>query len=249
MNKQELTQSEQKKLVGITAIDMLIKKGLIYSGVKIGLGTGSTAKYAVIRLAELLHSRKIADIKAVTTSAQTSALCEEYEIPVYTLNSKAINGELDIAIDGADEIDDNNYLIKGGGAAHVQEKIVEYNAKKLVIIADSSKKVQDLGTAFPLPVEIIPVARRPITKALEKLGAHCIIRECEGKDGPLVTDNGNYILDCTWQKNVQGKSPIDPAHMEVVINAITGVVENGFFTQKRPLVFFAHADGSVREIE
>ena len=247
MNKNNLSQKEQKALVGKTAVDRLIERGLIKSGMKIGLGTGSTAIVAVATLASYIREGKLSGIKAVATSFQTGIVCEDYGIPVFTLNSKEIAGTLDLAIDGADEIDPDNNLIKGGGAAHVQEKIVEYNSKRLVIIADESKLVPHLGTGFPLPVEIIAAARFPVIREMQKLGASCVLRTCAGKDGPVITDNGNQILDCTWPQLADGTSPVIPSKMEDKVNKITGVVENGFFTKNRPLVFIAHADGTVEE--
>ncbi|OJF77382.1 MAG: ribose 5-phosphate isomerase A [Treponema sp. CETP13] len=237
-----LTQKEQKKLVGKVAIDTLIEKKLIFSGMKIGLGTGSTAMTAVTRLAERISDGTLRDIKAVSTSFQTANACEEYGIPVFTLNSKLINGKLDLAIDGADEISPEKHLIKGGGAAHVKEKIIEYSSNQLVIIADESKLVATLGTKFALPVEVIADARVPVTQALEKLGAKCVLREGVRKCGPVITDNGNQIIDCTWEQ------PVNAVKLEDKINSITGVVENGFFTKKNPIVFIANADGSVQEL-
>lgn len=245
--EKKLSQKEQKALVGNAVIDRLFERGLIKSGMKIGLGTGSTAIIAVERLASYIRDGKVSGIKAVATSFQTHIACEENGIPVYTLNSKEIAGKLDLSIDGADEIDPDNNLIKGGGAAHVQEKIVEYNTKRLVIIADESKLVPHLGTKFPLPVEIIPASRGPVVREMEKLGASCVLRSCAGKDGPIVTDNGNQILDCIWPALSDGSSPVNPAKMEDRVNKITGVVENGFFTKNKPLVFIAHADGTVEE--
>ena len=245
--EKKLSQKEQKALVGNAVIDRLFERGLIKSGMKIGLGTGSTAIIAVERLASYIRDGKVSGVKAVATSFQTHIACEENGIPVYTLNSKEIAGKLDLSIDGADEIDPDNNLIKGGGAAHVQEKIVEYNTKRLVIIADESKLVPHLGTKFPLPVEIIPASRGPVVREMEKLGASCVLRSCAGKDGPIVTDNGNQILDCIWPALSDGSSPVNPAKMEDRVNKITGVVENGFFTKNKPLVFIAHADGTVEE--
>ncbi len=245
--KKNLSQKEQKNLVAHSAVDRLIEKGFIKSGMKIGLGTGSTAIIAVEHLASYIRDGKLSDIKAVATSFQTHITCEENGIPVYTLNSKEIAGSLDLSIDGADEIDPANNLIKGGGAAHVQEKIVEYNTKRLVIIADESKLVPHLGTKFPLPVEIIPASRGPVVREMEKLGASCVLRSCAGKDGPIITDNGNQILDCTWPTLADGTSPVNPAKMEDKVNKITGVVENGFFTKNKPLVFIAYSDGTVEE--
>ena len=236
-----LSQSEQKKLVGKTAIDRLVEKGLIKDGTKIGLGTGSTAMPAVTRLAELIKDGTLKNIRAVATSFQTMLACEKLGITVYSLSSGEIGGKLDIAVDGADEIDTENNLIKGGGAAHLKEKLVEYNAKQLVIIADESKEVSSLGTKFPLPVEVVTEAWVPVMHELEKLGASCTIREGVKKCGPVITDNGNMIIDCLWQ------NPVNPAEMETKINGIVGVVENGFFSKNKPIVFIAHADGTVAE--
>lgn len=233
------TKDEQKVLAATTAIDVLIEEGKIKSGMKIGLGTGSTALPAVKRLAERIEDGTLKDVKAVVTSFQTANACADWGIPVYTLNDKAISGHLDLTIDGADEIDQKNNLIKGGGAALLREKIVAYNSDAYAIVADESKNVESLGTKFALPVEIIGDARFPISKALEALGAKCVLREGVRKCGPVITDNGNQILDCLWEK------PVDANIMEAKINEIPGVVENGFFTKLRPIVFIAHADGNV----
>lgn len=234
-----LTQSEQKVLAANTAIDTLIKKGLIFSGMKIGLGTGSTAMPAVKRLAEHIQNGELKDIKAVVTSFQTQNACQDYGIPVYSLNDKIIGGMLDLAVDGVDEVDPDCNCIKGGGAAHVREKLVEYNSKIFVVVADSSKAVQSIGTKFPVPVEIIGDARVPVKNALKNLGAECVLREGVRKAGPVITDNGNQILDCTW------KEPVNVAEMEDKINSITGVLENGLFSKNKPIVFIAKEDGSV----
>lgn len=236
-----MTQSEQKILVANTAIDTLIKKGKIFSGMKIGLGTGSTAMPAVKRLAEYIQKGELKDIKAVVTSFQTQNACQDYGIPVYSLNDRMIDGKLDLAIDGADEVTPDCFCIKGGGAAHVREKLVEYNSDVFVVVADSTKAVDTIGTKFPVPVEIIGEARISVTKALNALGANCVLREGVRKCGPVITDNGNQILDCTW------KEPIDVAQMEDKINQIVGVVENGLFSKNKPIVFVAKDDGSVEE--
>ena len=220
-----MTQSEQKILVANTAIDTLIKKGKIFSEMKIGLGTGSTAMPAVNRLAEYIQNGELKDIKAVVTSFQTQNACQDYGIPVYSLNDRIIDGKLDLAIDGADEVTPDCFCIKGGGAAHVREKLVEYNSDVFVVVADSTKAVDTIGTKFPVPVEIIGEARISVTKALNALGANCVLREGVRKCGPVITDNGNQILDCTW------KEPIDAAQMEDKINQIVGVVENGLFSK------------------
>ena len=224
-----MTQNEQKVLVANTAVDKLLEEGKIFDGMKIGLGTGSTAMPAVKRLAEHIQNGKVKDVKAVVTSFQTAVACQELGIPVYTLNDKIIGGQLDLAIDGADEVDDDCNCIKGGGAAHLREKLVEYNSKIFVVIGDSSKAVKTIGTQF----------RVPVTQALNKLGADCVLREGVKKAGPVITDNGNMILDCHWE------SPINVAEMEDKINQIVGVVENGLFSKNKPIVFIAQDDGTV----
>ena len=234
-----MTKDEQKVLAASTAIDTLIEQKKIFSGMKIGLGTGSTALPAVKRLAERMADGTLRDIKAVVTSFQTENYCKDLEIPVYTLNDRVIGGKLDLAIDGADEIDPENNVIKGGGAALLLEKIVAYNSSSYAIVADESKSVQNMGTKFPLPVEIIGGARLAVENALAKLGAKCVLREGVRKCGPVITDNGNQILDCTWE------NPVDPAKMEDEITKIAGVVEVGFFTKLKPTVFIAHSDGKV----
>ena len=231
--------NELKDRVARFAIDSLVAEGKLISGMKLGLGTGSTAMPAVQRIAELIADGTLSNIRAVPTSFQTTIACENLGIPIFSLNSKEIDGKLDLAIDGADEISPDNNLIKGGGAALLLEKIVAYNSSAFVIVADGSKAVDSLGTKFALPVEIIPEARVSITQALIQLGAEVQLREGVRKAGPVVTDNGNLILDCLWNK------PIDAAIMEDSINSITGVVENGFFTKKKPSVYIAHADGSI----
>ncbi|QTQ11033.1 ribose-5-phosphate isomerase RpiA [Treponema parvum] len=234
-----MTQSEQKKLAAETAVDVMISEGKIFSGMKIGLGTGSTAMPAVHRLAERIKDGTLKDIKAVVTSFQTSNACQDLGIQVYSMNDRIIGGRLDLAIDGADEADAQNNLIKGGGAALLREKIVAYNSSLFVIVIDQSKDVKSLGSKFPVPVEIVGDARVPVTAALERLGAECTLREGVRKCGPVITDNGNQILDCLWQ------SPVNPPEMEAKIDEIAGVVEVGLFTKNKPIIFVAHEDGSV----
>nr|QGT51540.1 ribose-5-phosphate isomerase A [uncultured Spirochaetaceae bacterium] len=234
-----ISQQEQKELVARTAIDSLIEQKKIFNGMKIGLGTGSTAMPAVRRLAERIADGTLKNVHAVVTSFQTANLCDDLGIPVYSMNDRAIEGKLDLAIDGADEIAPDNSVIKGGGAALFREKIVAYNSKIFVVIADSSKIVKTLGTKFPLPVEILEEARVPVVNAIAKLGGECVLRQGIRKAGPVITDNGNQLLDVLWKESV------DAAAMEKKLNSITGVVENGFFTRKKPIVFFADENGKV----
>ncbi|TCW62132.1 ribose-5-phosphate isomerase RpiA [Treponema sp. J25] len=229
-----MEQQRLKELVGQTAVDQLVR-----SGMKVGLGTGSTAMPAVRRIGELLQKGVLKDIKAVSTSFQTTVACEELGIPLYTLNSREIGGELDLTIDGADEVDPDNNLIKGGGGALLLEKIVAYASKNYAIVVDESKLVEHLGLAFPVPVEVIPEARETVRRALEKLGARVTLRQAVRKAGPVVTDKGNLLLDILFSQ------PVDARLLEAEINQIPGVVENGFFTRKRPQVFIARSTGIV----
>ncbi len=240
-----LGAAAQKELVARFAVDDLVRRGLLRAGMKLGLGTGSTAMPAVRRIAELMQEGVLAGIRAVPTSFQTTIACEDLGIPAYSMNAREIGGSLDLAIDGADEATPEGYLIKGGGAALLLEKIVAYNAARFVIVADSSKAVAHLGTSFALPVEVIPEARVSVAAALARLGATAVLREGIRKAGPVVTDNGNLILDCTWAPRADGSSPVNPAEMEDTVNAIVGVVENGLFTKNPPIIYVARADGTV----
>jgi ribose 5-phosphate isomerase A len=214
-----MDQTAIKEMVGKTAVETLVR-----SGMKLGLGTGSTAIPAVRRIGALLAQGVLRDILAVPTSFQTTIECEKWGIPLFTLNSREIGGALDLTIDGADEADPGNRLIKGGGGALLLEKIVAYASASYAVVIDESKLVDNLALKFPVPVEVVPDARVPVTKALEALGAEVTLREAVRKAGPVVTDRGNLLLDLRF------KSPVDPVFLEAGFNRIPGVVENGFFT-------------------
>ena len=231
---------EQKRIVGEYAIKTLISEKKIVSGSKIGMGTGTTIEYVIDVLAEFVRSGELKNIAVVPTSSATLLRCEELEIPVFSLNSKRINGSLDISIDGADRIDEKKNLIKGGGAALLQEKIIAYNSNEFVVVADETKEVKTLVCDFPIPLEIIPSAYRPIVLALEKKGLKVKLREGKGKIGPVVTDSGHHILDVSYPSGMS----INPNVEEIELNKIVGVVENGFFT-KTDIIFVAKKDSSV----
>lgn len=227
-----------KERVAKYAVESCVK-----SGMKLGLGTGSTALPAIRHLGALLRAGTLRDIKAVPTSFQSHIACEEEGIPLYSLNSPEIDGSLDLAIDGADEVDPGNRLIKGGGGALLLEKIVAYNSRRFVVIVDERKLVEHLGPGFAIPVEVVPDARVPVTKALVALGGQVSLREAVRKAGPVVTDRGNLILDTRFA------NPPDPVELEATMAAIAGVVESGLFTRVKPLVCIAHADGRIGERE
>ncbi|MDR0442997.1 MAG: ribose-5-phosphate isomerase RpiA [Treponema sp.] len=230
----EQNKEKMKEAAAAAAVDALVK-----SGMKLGLGTGSTAIHAIRRAGELIAQGVLCDISAFATSFQAEIECEKLGIPIYPLNSREFSGGLDLTIDGADEVDPQNRLIKGGGGALLIEKLAAYNSALFAITVDKSKIVPHLGTGFPVPVEVIPEARVSVTKALEKIGASVILREALRKAGPVITEHGNIILD------IRFSAPVDPALMEAELNHIPGVVENGFFSGKKPVVYIAHSDGTV----
>lgn len=213
----------------------------VQSGTIVGLGTGSTTAFAIQFLGERLKSGDLKDIKGVPTSFQASVLAKQYGIPLTTLDEIE---KIDIAIDGADEVDPNKNLIKGGGAAHTREKLVDGLADQFIVVVDSSKLVDRLGTTFPLPIEVLPIAIAPVTRALEKLGAKPELRMGVKKDGPVITDQGNMIIDAKFEA-------IDnPAEMEKLLNNIPGVLDNGLFVNLTDIVLVGEVkDGqaSVRE--
>ncbi|MEM5948158.1 ribose-5-phosphate isomerase RpiA [Spirochaetia bacterium 38H-sp] len=232
-----MTKDELKKIVAYEAVDKFVK-----SGQKIGLGTGSTAIWAIRRVAEHLKSGKLKNILAVTTSLETEIEAERLGIPLRSLNSNDINGHVDVAIDGADEVSSCLSLVKGGGAALFMEKLVAYNADKFVVVVDESKLVPSIGTGFPVPVEVVPVARAVVARRLKSMRADFTIRVGTGKCGPVITDNGNIIFDVLF------KTPVDGPDMERLINSIPGVYENGFFSLVRPIVLVAKSDGAIEHL-
>jgi ribose 5-phosphate isomerase A len=223
-----------KEEAGRAAVDALVK-----SGMKLGLGTGSTAIHAVRRVGELLAQGSLKDICAFSTSFQTDIECERLRIPVYPLNARELASGLDLTIDGADEVDPHNYLIKGGGGALLIEKLAAYNSACYAITVDESKITEHLGIGFPVPVEVIPEGRVQAARSLAKMGAEVMLREALRKAGPVITEHGNIILD------IRFASPVDPVELEREINQIPGVVENGFFTRKHAQIYIACASGKI----
>ena len=229
-----MDQQRIKAIAGKGAVEALVK-----SGMKLGLGTGSTAIHAVRHIGALLQAGTLQGIRAVPTSYQTLIESERWGIPLFTLNSQEIGGALDLTIDGADEVDRRHYCIKGGGGALLLEKIIAYASASYAIVVDETKQVENLGLQFPVPLEVIPEGRVPVMKTLETLGAVVQLREAVRKAGPVITEHGNFLLD------IRFKNPVDPAALETELNQIPGVVENGFFTRLRPRVFIGRADGTL----
>jgi len=219
-----LSQEDIKKVVGHAAVKY------VETNMVVGVGTGSTVKYFIEKLA----AEKI-DIKgAVPSSEQSKELLLKHGINILDLNSA---GGVDIYIDGADEINHYLQMIKGGGAALTREKIIASCSPQFICIADNTKYVTKLGT-FPLPVEVIPMARSYVARELLKLGGTPNWRQ------NVVTDNGNWILD------IHSLDIQQPLTMEETINNITGVVTNGIFARRcADILLLGHADGSVQTIQ
>lgn len=189
---------------------------LIDDGQVVGLGTGSTTHFFIKHLGMRVQQEEL-DILGIPTSFQSLILARQAGIKITSLDEH----DVDIAVDGADEVSSQLDLIKGGGAAHTIEKLVDSNAKKFVVIVDESKMVENLGE-FPVPVEVIPDSLRPVTNALIQMGGKPEIRMGIQKDGPVITDNGNFVLDTRFDI-------ANPAKLEVELNTIPGVLENGIF--------------------
>lgn len=200
--------NEAKRRAGESAADT------VEDGAVVGLGTGSTAAHAIRTLGRAVESGL--DIAGIPTSYQSRHLAREVGIPLTTLD----DGSPDVAIDGADQVADGT-LVKGGGAAHAREKLVDTAADRLLVVADESKLAAALSV--PVPVEVVPDARRPVAEAVNELGGDPTLRSAERKDGPVVTDNGNFVLDCDFG------TIADPAELAASLSALPGVLEHGVF--------------------
>ncbi|NEP60765.1 MAG: ribose-5-phosphate isomerase RpiA [Symploca sp. SIO2G7] len=214
----------------------------VQSGTIVGLGTGSTTAYAIQYIGERLKSGEIKDIQGIPTSFQAEVLAKQYGIPLTSLDAV---DHIDIAIDGADEVDPQLNLIKGGGAAHTREKVVDSLAAKFIVVVDSNKLVEQLGSTFLLPVEVIPMALSPVTAAIKKLGGTPELRMGVKKAGPVITDQGNMVID------VKFDSIDNPAELEKNLNNIPGVLENGLFVGVADVVLVGEVKDSkpvIREM-
>ena len=215
-----------KKIAGEKATEW------VKSGMKVGLGTGSTAYYATKKLGELV--RKGLDIQAVATSLDTERLAQEEGIPLIQLKELT---HLDLTIDGADEFTPRLELIKGGGGALYREKIIASITKTFIVVTDDSKYCEYLG-AFPLPVEVVPFGSEITKKRIEALGIKPVLRE---KDGQIyLTDNGNFIFDC------QCGTIQSPQLLQAQLKALLGVVETGLFINMASKVIMANKEGQIK---
>ncbi len=221
-----------KKNAAIKAVEENVKKNII-----IGIGSGSTIVYAVEIIAEMNRKEDL-NVKCIPSSYQSYKLILNNGLELASMDQYP---EIDLVIDGADEIDKNLNLIKGGGGCLVQEKILASNSKNLVIIADFRKNSEKLGMNWKkgVPIEVIPMAYVPLMKKLEKMGGKPILRMAQSKSGPLITDNGNFIIDVDF-------GIIDnPVVLNNKILPIPGVVDTGFFINMASKAYIGQKDGKV----
>ena len=223
-----------KKNAANKAVEENIEAGMI-----LGIGSGSTVVYAIKKIAEINKAKNM-DLKCIPTSFQSHQLIVENALTLVSLDQYP---EIDLDIDGADEIDKSLNLIKGGGGCLVQEKIIASSSKKLVIIADYTKKSEFLGEHWKkgVPIEIIPLAHVPIMKRLEKFGGTPVLRMAKAKVGPVVSDNGNFIIDADFGII---KNPLD---LNLKILQIPGVVDSGLFLGMAQMAYIGQEDGTVKK--
>jgi ribose 5-phosphate isomerase A len=226
--------TEIKQALGRQAADELVR-----SGMRLGLGTGSTAIEAVRRVAERVRAGSLAELKVVATSFQTEVACRELGLSVWSLNDPAIDGRLDLTIDGADEVDPEWLLIKGGGAAMLIEKIVAQASRDYCILVEAHKLVGRLGEKAPVPVELVPEALSTVRRSLEGLGGRSELRMARMKDGPVITDHGNFVLDARFPE------PFAPRELELKIMLIPGVMAHGIFTRPVTDLLVGWPDGRI----
>ena len=208
---------------------------MIESGMKLGIGTGSTTALAIEELGFRVRNEGL-EITAVATSFSAERLAREHGIRLTTLDETP---RLDLAFDGADEVDPDFNLIKGRGAAQTREKIVAAQAAKFIVLVDESKMVDKLGTRMPLPVEVIPMAAVPVMQVLSLLGADSEIRMGLKKDGPVVSDQGMWIIDATFDEIS------DPEQVNRRLLMTPGVVDHGLFLGMATTILVGRSDGEV----
>lgn len=221
-------EERAKRAAGRFAVDTYVTPGRC-----IGLGTGTTAYYAIERAGELVAGGT--PLRAVPSSLETERLCREFGVPLARFGSESI----DVAIDGADEIAPDWSLIKGGGGALFREKAIALAARAFVVVATARKIVAELG-AFPLPVEVVPFSATYVAREIEAFGASVSVRERDGV--AYVSDNGNVVLDCRFG------TIANPKHLDDAVRALHGVVSTGLFVGLTSRVIVASADGTVEEL-
>jgi len=234
-----------KQLAGYKAVDEHVSSGML-----VGLGTGSTAFFAVERIGQKLASGELKDIVGIPTSEKTKAQAESLKIPLCTLDD--IERQLDVAIDGADSVALDLSLVKGGGGACHREKMTELCAKKFIVIVDDSKLCRELGPHFPLPVEITTFSHVNTIRQIMALpavgGCSPVLRRGDSSNNkeepgepPALTDNGNYIVDLKFESSIK-----DASELAAQLKHLCGVVDHGLFVNMATQVIVATKDGTIR---
>lgn len=231
--------SNPKRAAGLAAA------ALVESGMRLGLGTGSTTAFALEAIGERVRHEGLR-VAGVPTSFAAERLARQHGIPLLTLDDLGLDSlapgapALDLALDGADEVAPDLSLVKGRGAAHVREKIVASLAARFVVLADATKLVDRLGTTMPVPVEVLPMAEAAVARALVGLGARPDLRMGQRKDGPVVTDQGFWILDAHFDGGID-----DPAALGDALDRTPGVLGHGLFVGMATEALIGHVDGRV----
>jgi len=238
VNEQSTAQQSTAEKTETTAIQKLhaAKHAASYvkPGMVVGLGSGSTALLFLEQIAAMLRAQTLRDIICVPTSSQIEAAAKAQKIPLASLEDRPV---VDLTVDGADEVDSNLNLIKGGGGALLREKIVAQASKRKVIVVDEAKLSPQLGTKWHVPIEVITFGWRTQFEFLESLGAEVTLRE-DNTSMPFISDHGNYILDANFG------TIADPAALAAQLMARTGIVEHGLFVDCADEVIVGTADGT-----
>lgn len=209
---------------------------LVRDGMMLGLGTGSTTAYAIKAIGRRVHEENL-EIRGVPTSFGSERLARAHGIPTTSLDETP---SLDLAVDGADEVDDGFRLIKGGGGAHSREKVVATQADRFVVVVDPTKHVDQLGIRAPVPVEVLPMAVTPVTRMLEDVGARVELRTGAAKDGPVVTDQGLWLLDADFPDGID-----DPEALDDRLCRHPGILDHGLFLNMATDVITGQPDRST----
>lgn len=219
----------------------------VTDGMRLGLGTGSTTAFAIAAIGRRVHDEGLR-VAGVPTSFAAERLARQYGVPLLTVDDLGLDTlapdapALDVAFDGADEVDPNLGLVKGRGGAHVREKVVAALAARFVVLADDSKRVERLGTTMPVPVEVLPMAAEAVARSLRGLGADPVLRMAKAKDGPVVTDQGLWILDARFD-GIEDAEAVSDA-----IDWTPGVLGHGLFLGMATDLLLGRADGSVEHV-
>jgi ribose 5-phosphate isomerase A len=224
---------DAKKRTALEAVKH-VKDGYI-----VGLGSGSTAAYAIRRIGEIVKQRNWR-ILGIPTSYQAFLLAVECGIPITSLNEYS---KINLTIDGADQINHDLIMIKGMGGALTREKIVAFVSEQTVIVADETKYVKTLGLNHPVPIEVLPFALAIVVSKISEMGGKVLLREGKGKVGPIVTDNRNFIVDVYF-------GPIEnPQDLNKQLKLIPGVIETGLFIDTADVVYIGMKTGNIRKLE